>query len=65
MTVVGQTGTFFRPGASLCQSEFVRCIVLEVRFDKLLVELEDGEQGEILASDFAPQYFKGAPEVTK
>jgi hypothetical protein len=37
---------------------------MEIRGERLLVELPDGQTGEIGASDFSPCYMIGAPEET-
>ena len=45
---VGYTGWFSWPA--------VYCQILEIKGDKLRVELEDGGEGWIKASDFTPRY---------
>jgi hypothetical protein len=61
----GQTGYFFAPSLSPFElGRFCPAIILEVRGDKLLVEIEDGTKGEILASDFTLRYFVGSPHGT-
>lgn len=54
---VGQTGKFFRPGMSVEFGKFIACRVLEIRGEKILVELQDGSRGEIRKDEFAPQYM--------
>ena len=39
---VGQTGTFSRPGRPFELGEFIACRVLEIRGEKILVELQGG-----------------------
>lgn len=56
---VGFTGTFFRPGVPPQLGKFFVCRILEIRGDKLFVELENGSQGEIQAIEFTPHYFAG------
>lgn len=50
--VVGYTGWFNWPA--------VYCQILEVKGDMLRVELEQGGEGWIKASDFTPRYMVGA-----
>lgn len=54
---VGQTGTFFRPGRPFELGEFIACRVIEIRGEKILVELQDGSQGEIQKDEFTPRYM--------
>lgn len=54
---VGQTGMFFRPGRPFELGEFIACRVLEIRGEKLLVELQDGSQGEIQKDEFTARYM--------
>ena len=54
---VGQTGTFFRPGRPFELGEFIACRMLEIRGEKLLVELQDGSQREIQKDEFTAQYM--------
>jgi len=62
---VSQTGEFFAIRNPYELGEFVHCRVLENRGDRLLVELEDGSQGEILATEFAPRYMVVVEEAKK
>ena len=47
--IVGYTGWFSWPA--------VYCRILEIDCDRLRVELREGGDGWISASDFTPQYF--------
>ena len=38
----------------------MKCVVMEIRGARLLVELPDGQTGEIDANDFAPCFMIGA-----
>ena len=49
---VGYTGWFGWPA--------VYCQILEIKDDKLRVELEQGGEGWIPVSDFTPRYLFGA-----